>query len=206
MSRRRRSGPSPRRSGAIPAGCASPSPTSRPMATPSIPKSRRRCGMSPACWPDSAIMSRNARRALAADPAVVMATIVGANTALNVRAAEQRFGREMTDQRFRDTDAGERPQRAEHECDRLCRSAAQRLPDFARRWPTFFETCDVFLCPTLCSPPLRIGELNSMSQDLSHIAPILRRYMPATTMFNMSGQPAMSVPLAWNSGRDCRSA
>ena len=64
---------------------------------------------------------------------------------------------------------------------------------------TFFETCDVFLCPTLCLPPLRIGELDTMSEDLSHIAPILRRYMPATSMFNMSGQPAMSVPLAWNS-------
>src|SRR5258707_15412261 len=38
-----------------------------------------------------------------------------------------------------------------------------------------------------------------MSEDLSHIAPILRRYMPATSMFNMAGQPAMSVPLAWNS-------
>jgi amidase/6-aminohexanoate-cyclic-dimer hydrolase len=37
-----------------------------------------------------------------------------------------------------------------------------------------------------------------MSEDLSHIAPILRRYMPATAMFNMSGQPAMSMPLAWN--------
>ena len=37
-----------------------------------------------------------------------------------------------------------------------------------------------------------------MSSDLSHIAPILRRYMPGTSMFNMSGQPAMSVPLAWN--------
>jgi amidase/6-aminohexanoate-cyclic-dimer hydrolase len=37
-----------------------------------------------------------------------------------------------------------------------------------------------------------------MSEDLSHIAPILRRYMPGTSMFNMSGQPAMSVPLAWN--------
>jgi amidase/6-aminohexanoate-cyclic-dimer hydrolase len=37
-----------------------------------------------------------------------------------------------------------------------------------------------------------------MSNDLSHIGPILRRYMPGTSMFNMSGQPAMSVPLAWN--------
>jgi Asp-tRNA(Asn)/Glu-tRNA(Gln) amidotransferase A subunit family amidase len=68
----------------------------------------------------------------------------------------------------------------------------------SRALAAFFESCDVFLCPTLCSPPLRIGELNSMSNDLSHIVPILRRYMPGTSMFNISGQPAMSVPLAWN--------
>jgi len=68
----------------------------------------------------------------------------------------------------------------------------------SRALAAFFESCDVFLCPTLCEPPLRIGELNSMSNDLSHIVPILRRYMPGTSMFNMSGQPAMSVPLAWN--------
>ena len=69
----------------------------------------------------------------------------------------------------------------------------------SRALAEFFQSCDVFLCPTLCAPPLRLGELNPMSQDLSHIAPILRRYMPGTSMFNMSGQPSMSVPLAWNS-------
>jgi amidase len=37
---------------------------------------------------------------LAADPAAVMSTIIGANTALNIRLAEQRFGRAMTDQDF----------------------------------------------------------------------------------------------------------
>jgi amidase/6-aminohexanoate-cyclic-dimer hydrolase len=63
---------------------------------------------------------------------------------------------------------------------------------------TFLANYDVFLAPTLCSPPLKIGELNTMSDDLSHIDPILRRHMPGTSMFNMSGQPAMSVPLAWN--------
>ena len=47
-------------------------------------------------------------------------------------------------------------------------------------------------------PPLRLGELNAMSEDISHIGPALRRYMPGTSMFNMSGQPAMSVPLAWS--------
>src|SRR5947199_6009787 len=77
-------------------------------------------------------------------------------------------------------------------------AATLRTFQISRALATFFESCDVFLCPTLCSPPLRIGELNTMSKDLSHIGPILRRYMPATSMFNMSGQPAMSMPLAWN--------
>lgn len=135
---------------------------------------------------------------LTADPATVMATITSASTALNLRLAEQRFGRVMTDSDF------ERLTLASAHNGQMASAtdyAAAQLTAFqvSRDLRTFFETCDVFLCPTLCLPPLRIGELDTMSEDLSHIAPILRRYMPATSMFNMSGQPAMSVPLAWNS-------
>jgi len=135
---------------------------------------------------------------LAADPAAVMSTIVAANTAYSVRLTEQRFGRAMTDQDFEiltlaSAHNGEKATATDY--------VAAQLGAFqiSRGLAAFFQTCDVFLCPTLCLPPLRIGELNSMSRDLSHIAPILRRYIPATSMFNMSGQPAMSVPLAWNS-------
>jgi amidase len=134
---------------------------------------------------------------LAADPAAVMATIVSANTALSVRLAEQRFGRTMTTDDFEVlTLASAQNALATTATDYV----AAQLAGFqiSRGLAGFLDSCDVFLCPTLCAPPLRIGELNSMSEDLSHIAPILRRYMPATAMFNMSGQPAMSVPLAWN--------
>jgi amidase len=134
---------------------------------------------------------------LAADPAVVMATIVSANTALSVRLAEQRFGRAMTDNDFEIlTLASAYNAQKTTATDYV--AAQTSAFQISRGLATFFEACDVFLCPTLCSPPLRIGELNPMSEDLSHIAPILRRYMPGTSMFNMSGQPAMSVPLAWN--------
>jgi amidase/6-aminohexanoate-cyclic-dimer hydrolase len=68
----------------------------------------------------------------------------------------------------------------------------------SRSLADFFDGCDVFLSSTLCTPPVRIGELNTMADDLSFIPGALRRYMPGTAMFNMSGQPAMSVPLAWN--------
>jgi amidase len=134
---------------------------------------------------------------LAADPAVVMSTIVAANTALNVQFAEARFGRAMTDRDFEILTLA-----SAHNAQKATATdyVAAQLSAFqiSRALATFFETCDVFLCPTLCAPPLRIGELNTMAQDLSHIPPILRRYMPATAMFNMSGQPAMSAPLAWN--------
>ncbi|MFG3757079.1 amidase family protein, partial [Klebsiella pneumoniae] len=77
-------------------------------------------------------------------------------------------------------------------------AAQQAAFQISRALATFFEGCDVYLTPTLGTPPLRIGVLDTMAADLSGISPALRGYMPATAMFNMSGQPAMSVPLAWS--------
>ncbi|WP_315836135.1 amidase [Bradyrhizobium prioriisuperbiae] len=131
------------------------------------------------------------------DPGQVIATIVATNTAHSVRLAAQRLGREITEDDF------------EHMTLAMSRNAerasavdyvAAQLGAFqiSRALATFFESCDVFLAPTLCLPPVRIGELDTMASDLSQISPLLRRYIPGTSMFNMSGQPAMSVPLAWN--------
>jgi amidase len=135
---------------------------------------------------------------LPTDPAAVMTTIVGANTAMNVRLAEQRFGREMTVEDFEFLTMA-----MTHNAKQTSATdyVAAELAAFqiSRRLAEFMTAYDVFLSPTLCAPPLRLGELNSMSPDLSHIGPTLRRYIPGTAMFNMSGQPAMSVPLAWNS-------
>ena len=134
---------------------------------------------------------------LPADPAAVMAVIVGSNTALTVRMAEAVFRRQMTGDDFEALTMA-----MSHNAQRTCATdyVAAQLDAFriARSLAEFLETCDVFLCPTLCAPPVKIGELDTMASDLSHISTILRRYMPATSMFNMSGQPAMSVPLAWN--------
>src|SRR5262249_13081111 len=134
---------------------------------------------------------------LPADPAAVMAVIVGTNTALSVRMAEAVFGRQMTGDDFEVLTMA-----MSHNSQRTSATdyVAAQLDAFriARSLAEFFEACDVLLCPTLCSPPVKIGELDTMAGDLSQIPPILRRYMPGTSMFNMSGQPAMSVPLAWN--------
>lgn len=134
---------------------------------------------------------------LPVDPAAVMAVIVGANTALTARMAEAVFGRQMTGDDFETLTIA--MSHNSHKTSATDYVAAQ-LDAFrvARSLAEFFQTCDVFLCPTLSLPPVKIGELDTMSNDLSGISPLLRRYMPATSMFNMSGQPAMNVPLAWN--------
>ena len=159
-----------------------------------MPRSPRRFATSRRCWPGSAMMSRSGRRASPPIRPAVMATIVGANTALSVRLAEQSLGRKATASDFEILTLA-----SAHNAQQTTATdyVAAQLAAFqiSRELATFAASCDVFLCPTLCSPPLRIGELNSMSEDLSHIAPILRRYMPATAMFNMSG-PAGDVGAA----------
>jgi amidase len=134
---------------------------------------------------------------LPTDPAQVMGPIVGAHTALTVRLAEMQFGRELSENDFEKLTlvmaANAREQSAVD-------YVAAQLAGFqiARALADFMATCDVFLSPTLCTPPLRLGEIDTM-RDLKNIPAVLARYMPGTGIFNISGQPAMSVPLAWSS-------
>jgi amidase/6-aminohexanoate-cyclic-dimer hydrolase len=138
--------------------------------------------------------------ALPADPAEVIATIVACNTGLTVRLAEKGLGRALTGRDFEQLTLASAANAGK--ASGIDYVAAQLAAfQISRSLATFFESCDVFLSPTLCTPPLRIGELNTMADDLSGIGPMLRRYMPGTSMYNMSGQPAMSVPLAWTGGQ-----
>jgi len=131
------------------------------------------------------------------DPARTISTIVAANTALIVRLTEQKLGRAVTEDEFeRLTLANARNGNKALATDYV--EAQVHAFQIARAAAEFAQTCDVFLSPTLCLPPLRIGELDTMADDLSPIAALLRRYIPGTNMANMSGQPSMSVPLAWS--------
>jgi amidase len=61
----------------------------------------------------------------------------------------------------------------------------------------FLTKYDVFLTPTLGRPPLKIGELDQ-ALPLEQMTALLSTYVAYTPLANVTGQPAMSVPLDWN--------
>jgi amidase len=89
----------------------------------------------------------------------------------------------------------------------------------ARGVGRFFEDYDVLLTPTLAQPPIPTGSLQPSGAErfmvglvgrlnaawvlnaLGIIKPLADKtfdFMPYTPLFNVTGQPAMSVPLCWN--------
>ena len=66
-----------------------------------------------------------------------------------------------------------------------------------REFTQFFEEYDVFITPTLAKPPIKLGELNMMSKNLVDFLSKFSEFGPYTFLSNLSGNPAMSVPLHW---------
>lgn len=68
---------------------------------------------------------------------------------------------------------------------------------FSREFAAFFETYDVFVSPTFAEPAPLLGVIRSDAETPDTRAYIrdLFRMAAFTAQYNMSGQPAMSVPL-----------
>ncbi|MGB5716665.1 MAG: amidase [Gammaproteobacteria bacterium] len=76
--------------------------------------------------------------------------------------------------------------------------AVRWLQGFSRQIAHFFQDIDVWLTPTLAEPPVAIGTFESTPDD--PLAGFYRSFdfVPFTPICNVTGQPAMSVPLYWN--------
>ncbi|MCR5875329.1 amidase [Phenylobacterium sp. J426] len=73
--------------------------------------------------------------------------------------------------------------------------ALATLHAFGRDMATLFETYDVLLLSTLGRPAVPIGWI---FEEQGEIPERLFSFMPNTQPFNNTGQPAMTVPLAWS--------
>ena len=61
----------------------------------------------------------------------------------------------------------------------------------------FFEHYDCLVTPTVATPPTPIGRFASQEQPLNEFF-MAGTFAPFTSMWNTTGQPAMSVPLFWD--------
>ena len=77
--------------------------------------------------------------------------------------------------------------------------AVETLQRYSRRVATFFVDHDVFLNPTMSLPPVRLGEMVSTADDpLRGLEVSGASVAYSAVIANITGQPAMSVPLHWN--------
>lgn len=72
------------------------------------------------------------------------------------------------------------------------------LHEAARRVGPFFEQYDIYLAPTLGKPPVPIGEIDPRMQDSNEYFRLMFDFMPFTSLFNICGSAAVSLPLWWN--------
>ncbi|WP_340115647.1 amidase [Pelagibius sp. 7325] len=75
--------------------------------------------------------------------------------------------------------------------------AVQAVRQIGERLAAFMTRYDVLMTPTLAQPPMRLGLLDTMADDFDGFNRAVLPYVTFTQMFNMSGQPAASVPLHW---------
>jgi len=83
--------------------------------------------------------------------------------------------------------------------------AIEWLQSYTRRIASWWQPedgkngFDLLLTPTIAEPPPKLGEFVSTSDNPLGAARRSASLMPFTVPFNVTGQPAMSLPLYWNS-------
>ncbi len=145
-------------------------------------------------------------------------TMVCGETRANIEEAEAFFGRKATFSDFEPSTwavglLGKQCTAAEFS------RAIRLLQNSARQVGQFFENYDVLLTPTLAMPPVMTGALQPKGTEvlamkilgrlnagalinalagIDALADKIFEFVPYTSVFNATGQPAMSVPLYWN--------
>jgi amidase len=117
--------------------------------------------------------------------------IISANTALMVKQREQTLGRAATDQDIEPITRLLMEMSGSFNAEDYA-TASQLNHMTGRVLGRFHEQYDLILAPTLSLPPVPIG---FMDED-----PIeaVGKFMADTALFNQTGQPSISLPLAWS--------
>ena len=74
--------------------------------------------------------------------------------------------------------------------------ALRTVHGYGRTMAAMFTGFDILVTSTLGSPPIAAGALQGVAPGVGGTA--RRAFMPNTRAFNLTGQPAMSMPLGWS--------
>jgi Asp-tRNA(Asn)/Glu-tRNA(Gln) amidotransferase A subunit family amidase len=125
-------------------------------------------------------------------------TIVGANILANLRERATALGREYTS-------ADVEPLTLATAEDGKALDAARYAASIrvvhrvGRQVAAFFADHDLLLSPTMATPPKPLGVLSLSNPDPQEYIGHLLQTIGFTQLMNVSGVPAMSVPLYWSS-------
>lgn len=128
-------------------------------------------------------------------------TIWFSNLAANLEMLSDALGCELSESHCESLTLAFGARGAEHSGAGYVKAVAT-IQAIARTVARFFCTYDAMVTPTLASPPPKIGFLHPVKgdADLRPYAPRVKEFVPFTQMANATGQPAVSLPLHWESG------
>jgi amidase/6-aminohexanoate-cyclic-dimer hydrolase len=126
--------------------------------------------------------------------------VVACGTALSVRLRAQALGREPGPEDIEPSTRGAMEYANSIDGPGYLH-AINTVHAAGRQIAQFFETHDILITATLAEPPARIGRFAMSNPDFLdyRLGPKgIIHYSPFTSIFNMTGQPAASVPLHWS--------
>lgn len=113
-----------------------------------------------------------------------------------VQARELKLGRAARENEFEAIVWGHL-QRAKEFTAQQMLAARSAFDQGGQAFDVFFNDYDFILTPVTTAPPPKIGEL-SLNQPYDSFVQQVLKASPIAALFNMTGLPAMSVPLHWN--------
>lgn len=79
----------------------------------------------------------------------------------------------------------------------IAQEGIQRFSRKIAQWYSEGEY-DLLLSPTMQIPPIKLGEMEFTPENQQRVADNIKSFVCFTRIQNLTGQPAMSVPLFWN--------
>jgi amidase len=128
------------------------------------------------------------------DIARAFSAIISADSESTLLAFERALGRSIEDDEIEERNAAHRRTARKLDAVTYVNNRA-RVGRWARRMAEWWTDHDLLVTPTLGSPPPRLGWFTEEGPATERQR--IRAYGPYTAPFNMTGQPAMSVPLHW---------